>query len=89
MGLFGGAIENLGTACHHELYVKPTIDLELLGCFAMTETGHGSDVQSLETTATYDAQTHEFVIDSPPTAPARTTSAGLPKPPPSPRCSRS
>ena len=35
----------------------------------MTETGHGSDVQSLETTATYDAETEEFVIDSPtPTA---------------------
>ena len=31
----------------------------------MTETGHGSDVQSLETTATYDVATDEFVIDSP------------------------
>lgn len=64
-GLFGGAIENLGTARHHEKYVRKLIDLELLGCFAMTETGHGSDVQSLETTATYDPATEEFVIDSP------------------------
>lgn len=64
-GLFGGAIENLGTERHHEAYVKKLIDLELLGCFAMTETGHGSDVQSLETTATYDPETQEFVIDSP------------------------
>ena len=64
-GLFGGAIENLGTERHHEAYVKKLIDLELLGCFAMTETGHGSDVQSLETTATYDPATQEFVIDSP------------------------
>ncbi|OOK72399.1 acyl-CoA dehydrogenase, middle domain protein [Mycobacterium kansasii] len=46
----------------------------------MTETGHGSDVQSLETTATYDAATEEFVIDSPPRQRARTTSAGRPKP---------
>ncbi|MGE2733249.1 acyl-CoA dehydrogenase [Mycolicibacterium vaccae] len=68
-GLFGGAVENLGTERHHEAYVKKIIDLELLGCFAMTETGHGSDVQSLETTATYDPETQEFVIDSPtPTA---------------------
>lgn len=68
-GLFGGAVENLGTERHHQRYVEKIIDLELLGCFAMTETGHGSDVQSLETTATYDAQTEEFVIDSPtPTA---------------------
>jgi acyl-CoA oxidase len=68
-GLFGSAIENLGTERHHEAYVKKTISLELRGCFAMTETGHGSDVQSVETTATYDAGTEEFVIDSPtPTA---------------------
>jgi acyl-CoA oxidase len=64
-GLFGGAIENLGTERHHEAYVARIIDLDLLGCFAMTETGHGSDVQSLETTATYDPDTDEFVIDSP------------------------
>ena len=64
-GLFGGAIENLGTERHHARYVKPLIELDLLGCFAMTETGHGSDVQELETTATYDAATSEFVINSP------------------------
>jgi acyl-CoA oxidase len=64
-GLFGGAIENLGTERHHEAYVRKIIDLDLLGCFAMTETGHGSDVQSLETTATYDPETDEFVINSP------------------------
>ncbi len=64
-GLFGGAIENLGTDRHHQAYVPRIISLQLLGCFAMTETGHGSDVQALETTATYDASTQEFVIDSP------------------------
>ncbi|SKX54808.1 putative acyl-CoA oxidase [Mycobacteroides abscessus subsp. abscessus] len=64
-GLFGGAVENLGTARHHEKYVADTISLDLLGCFAMTETGHGSNVQELETTATYDAATKEFVIHSP------------------------
>ncbi len=63
-GLFGGAVENLGTERHHEPYVKKIISLEMLGCFAMTETGHGSDVQSLETTATYDTETEEFVIHS-------------------------
>ncbi len=64
-GLFGGAVENLGTERHHEAYVRPLITLDLLGCFAMTETGHGSDVQHLETTATYDPDTEEFVINSP------------------------
>jgi acyl-CoA oxidase len=64
-GLFGGAVANLGTARHHDAYIRRIIDVDLLGCFAMTETGHGSDVQQLETTATYDPGTGEFVIHSP------------------------
>lgn len=64
-GLFGGAIENLGTERHHEAYLADLINLDLIGCYAMTETGHGSDVQSLETTATYDAETDEIVVHSP------------------------
>ncbi|WP_026917810.1 acyl-CoA dehydrogenase [Gordonia shandongensis] len=64
-GLFGGAIENLGTRRHHDEYVRGLIDLDVLGCFAMTETGHGSNVQELETTATYLPETGEFEIHSP------------------------
>ncbi|MGB6039531.1 MAG: acyl-CoA dehydrogenase family protein, partial [Gordonia sp. (in: high G+C Gram-positive bacteria)] len=64
-GLFGGAIENLGTKHHHDKYVRGLIDLDILGCFAMTETGHGSNVQSLETTATYLPESGEFEIHSP------------------------
>jgi acyl-CoA oxidase len=64
-GLFGGAIENLGSKAHHDKYVRGLIDLDVLGCFAMTETGHGSNVQALQTTATYDPATEEFVVHSP------------------------
>ncbi|WP_433579989.1 acyl-CoA dehydrogenase family protein [Nocardia brasiliensis] len=63
-GLFGGAVENLGTERHRE-YIKRLLSLDLLGCFAMTESGHGSDVANLETTATYDPETQEFVVHSP------------------------
>ncbi|OXM68113.1 acyl-CoA dehydrogenase family protein [Amycolatopsis vastitatis] len=52
-GLFGGAVQLLGTARHHERYLRAIMDLDLLGCFAMTEHGHGSDVQHLRTTATF------------------------------------
>src|SRR4051794_8059128 len=64
-GLFGGAILHLGTASHHERYLQDVATMELPGCFAMTETGHGSNVQALETTATYDPETEEFVIHTP------------------------
>lgn len=63
-GLFGGAVENLGTERHRD-HVKRLLSLDLLGCFAMTESGHGSDVASLETTATYDPDTQEFVVHTP------------------------
>jgi acyl-CoA oxidase len=64
-GLFGGAITHLGTEQHHQRYLPDVMSLNLLGCFAMTETGHGSDVQSIRTTATYDPRAGEFVIHTP------------------------
>src|SRR5256885_7790877 len=64
-GLFGGVIRRLGTRRHHERYLRQAMTMELPGCLAMTETGHGSDVQSIRTTATYDAQRQEFVIHTP------------------------
>ncbi|WP_062292479.1 acyl-CoA dehydrogenase family protein [Demequina phytophila] len=64
-GLFGGAITNLGTAWHHDTFLPGVTSMELLGCFAMTELGHGSDVASLETTITYVRETDEFEVHSP------------------------
>jgi acyl-CoA oxidase len=64
-GLFGGAVQVLGTSRHHDQYLRAIMDGELLGCFAMTETGHGSDVQHLRTTATYDPATQQFELHTP------------------------
>jgi acyl-CoA oxidase len=64
-GLFGGAILHLGTRKHHERYLPQVATIELPGCFAMTETGHGSNVQAVGTTATYDPETDEFVVNTP------------------------
>lgn len=64
-GLFGGALYGLGTKLHHEKYLNDMIKLKLPGCFAMTETGHGSNVRDLETTAIYDFETDRITVHSP------------------------
>ncbi len=64
-GLFGGAVQQLGTERHHERYLPRVIDASIGGCFAMTETDHGSDVQNIQTTATYDPRSEEFVLVTP------------------------
>jgi len=64
-GLFGGAVMGLGTEKHHSKYIEPLIKAELLGCFAMTETAHGSNVKGLETTAKYDKASDSLIINSP------------------------
>jgi acyl-CoA oxidase len=64
-GLFGGAVQALGTDVHHRRYLPAIMSFELPGCFAMTETGHGSNVAAVETTATYDVAAGEFVVHSP------------------------
>lgn len=64
-GLFGMSIYFLGTEKHHKQYLPKAGTLELPGCFAMTETGHGSNVRGIETTARYDHRDKSFVIHTP------------------------
>jgi acyl-CoA oxidase len=64
-GLFGSAIYQLGTKEHHDKWLRAVADMSLPGAFAMTETGHGSDVAAIGTTATYDPESQEFVIHTP------------------------
>ncbi len=64
-GLFGGAVHRLGTERHHEKYIRDLAALDLAGCFAMSESGHGSDVRSIRTQARYDVDAQEFVLHTP------------------------
>lgn len=64
-GLFTSAIVQLGDEQQQKAWVPDAMDLTTPGAFAMTEIGHGSDVQSLATTATYDASTEEWVLHTP------------------------
>jgi acyl-CoA oxidase len=41
------------------------LNYDIIGCYAQTELGHGSNVRGLETTATWDPIKKEFEIHSP------------------------
>ncbi len=89
-GLFGGAILQLGTKRHHDAYLADLVTGQLMGCFAMTESGHGSNVQALGTVATLrrrDAGVRDH--DDHARRRARTTSATPPSTPSWPSCSPS
>ncbi|RUT71385.1 acyl-CoA oxidase [Flavobacterium cupreum] len=64
-GLWGMSVQSLGTDKHYAKYLKDIGSLKLPGCFAMTETHHGSNVKGLETTATYNHSNQTFTIHTP------------------------
>jgi acyl-CoA oxidase len=67
LGLFFSSLQGQATSEQLLYWVqKGAVTLNgVIGCFAMTELGHGSNVQGLETTATYDEASEEFVIHTP------------------------
>ncbi len=64
-GLWGMSILSLGTEKHYKKYLKDVGTLKLCGCFAMTETHHGSNVKGIETTATYNHTDRSLTIHTP------------------------
>ncbi|KAK6017818.1 hypothetical protein OSTOST_16653 [Ostertagia ostertagi] len=46
-------------------WLEKAMTKQIIGTYAQTELGHGTNLKKLETTATYDAKTKEFVLHSP------------------------
>merc|ERR1711892_1633871 len=63
--LFGGTILKLGTERHHKELLAGIDNLNDVGCFGLTELGYGNNAVEMETTATLDPETKEFVINTP------------------------
>ena len=62
--LYYGCLKYLSTVKHLH-YIERCVTFEDIGCFALTEFGHGSNVRDIKTTATYDVTNKEFIIHSP------------------------
>ncbi|RKP07691.1 acyl-CoA dehydrogenase/oxidase [Thamnocephalis sphaerospora] len=54
-----------GTVEQYEEWKDDIESWKCIGCYAMTELGHSSFLRGLETTAVFDRETDEFIINSP------------------------
>ncbi|XP_022154788.1 peroxisomal acyl-coenzyme A oxidase 1 [Momordica charantia] len=64
-GMFVPFLKGQGSDEQLQKWMPLAYKMQIIGCYAQTELGHGSNVQGLETTATFDQRTDEFIIHSP------------------------
>nr|XP_046186196.1 peroxisomal acyl-coenzyme A oxidase 1-like isoform X2 [Oncorhynchus gorbuscha] len=65
LGMFLPTLLNQASPEQMETFFIPAWNLEIIGTYAQTEMGHGTHLRGLETMATYDPATQEFVMNSP------------------------
>ena len=65
LGFFRGIFIVQASQAQKDKYLPLIDSMKIVGSFAQTELGHGSNVRGIETTATYEPRTGMFVINSP------------------------
>ncbi|XP_052676453.1 peroxisomal acyl-coenzyme A oxidase 1-like isoform X2 [Crassostrea angulata] len=63
--MFIPALERLSTEQQKAKWLHLARNYQIIGTYAQTELGHGTNLQGLETIATYDATTEEFILNTP------------------------
>ncbi|XP_069338963.1 peroxisomal acyl-coenzyme A oxidase 1 isoform X1 [Eulemur rufifrons] len=63
--MFIPTLLNQGTTAQQEKWLLSSQGLQIIGTYAQTEMGHGTHLRGLETTATYDPEAQEFILNSP------------------------
>lgn len=62
--LYLKTLMNFGSS-RHQIYIERVFEGTDLGCFALTELGHGSNAKDIMTTATYEHSTKQFILNTP------------------------
>eukprot|EP01090_Pellita_catalonica_P003340 TRINITY_DN13011_c0_g1_i1.p1 TRINITY_DN13011_c0_g1~~TRINITY_DN13011_c0_g1_i1.p1 ORF type:complete len:596 (-),score=88.12 TRINITY_DN13011_c0_g1_i1:18-1805(-) len=65
MSLFIPTIMGQGNMEQVSDFLFRALNFKIVGSYAQTELGHGSNVRGLQTIATYDKKTQEFVLNTP------------------------
>uniref|UniRef100_A0A914UL59 Acyl-coenzyme A oxidase N-terminal domain-containing protein n=1 Tax=Plectus sambesii TaxID=2011161 RepID=A0A914UL59_9BILA len=64
-GMFLPTLRGQGTDEQQEKWIPLALIRAIVGTYAQTELGHGTNLRKLEVTSTYDPKTQEFVLHSP------------------------
>ncbi|XP_060528904.1 peroxisomal acyl-coenzyme A oxidase 3-like [Cylas formicarius] len=61
--LFISVVRSMGTERHHH-FIEDSDNGKIIGCYCLTEIGHGSNARGMRTTATYNLDSHSFILNT-------------------------